>query len=186
MNGTNAKLRPHAMKTRYFTFLILGLAIVTAALFFVFTATEGAHLRLDGKILKVRVAPLPGSDESSLLMVDFRVANPSDVRFVIGSAKVLLTPATGAAVEGTTISKPEVNTLFQYQKLLGPKYNDVLSLQDRVDPHASLDRMMGVKFDLSDAAIASRKNLVVRLEDVDGTVAEIAERPGLETPAAKK
>ena len=171
------------MKKSYFYFLILGLAIVTAGLFFVFTATEGAHLRLDGKILKVRVAALPGTEESSLVMVDFRVANPSDVRFIVGSAKVLLTPATGAVVEGISISKPEIETLFQYQKLLGPKYNDVLSLQDHVEPHANLDRMMGVKFDLTDAEIAARKNLVVRLEDLDGTVAEIAE-PGVK-PAGK-
>ena len=162
------------MKKRFFLYLIVGLALVTAALFFVFTATEGAHLRLDGKILKVRAVPIPGSDDL-LLVVDFRVSNPSDVRFVISSTKILLTPAAAGAVEGTVVSKPEIDKLFEYQKLLGPKYNDVLSLQDSVKPHANLDRMVGASFALTEAAVERRKDLRVRLEDVDGTVAEISE-----------
>ena len=131
-------------------------------------------MRLDGKILKVRSVPIPGSDDS-LVVVDFRVANPSDVRFVISSAKILLSPAGAAPLEGTGVSKPEIDKLFEYQKLLGPKYNDVLSLQDRVNPHANVDRMLGATFALTGAAIDARKNLQLRLEDVDGTVAEISE-----------
>ena len=164
------------MDKRFPVFLALGLVAVGALLFFILSATEGNHLRLEGKILKVRVMMQPGSS-SALVFVDFRASNPSDVRFVTGSAKMFLLPARGEEQEGTTVSKPEVDTIFQYQKLLGPKYNDVLSLQDRVAPHATLDRMMGASFELGEDAINQRKNLRVRLEDVDGAVADIRENP---------
>ena len=162
------------MDKRFAVFLALGLVVVAALLFFTFTATKGAHLRLEGKILKVRVMPLPGST-STLVVVDFRATNPSDVKFVTGSAKMFLLPATGEEQEGTTVTKPEMNTIFQYQKILGPKYNDVLSLQDLVAPHATLDRMIGASFELGEDAINRRKNLRLRIEDVDGAVAELSE-----------
>lgn len=164
------------MNKRFALFLALGLAAVAVFLVVVFSATEGAHLRLDGKILKVRVMPLP-EGKASLVFVDFRASNPSNVQFVTGSANLILTSAAGEKQEGTTVTKPEVDSIFQYQKLLGPKYNGVLSLQDRVDPHATLDRMMGARFELTEDDIAKRKDLRIRLEDVDGSVAEIVEAP---------
>ena len=152
---------------------MMGLAVVAVFLYFVLFATEGAHLRIEGKILKVRVFPQP--DKASLVFVDFRAVNPSNVLFVVGSVKLFLIAAAGETQEGTTISKPEVDTIFQYQKLLGPKYNGVLSLQDRIAAHATLDRMMGARFELPEDEVERRKNLRIRLEDVDGAVAEINE-----------
>ena len=164
------------MSKTFWIFLLAGLAVVGVFLFTVFTATEGAHLRLEGRILKVRVLALPGS-AASLVVVDFRATNPSNVPFVGSSVTIRLEPATGDAIEGRPISKPDVENIFRYEKLLGPKYNDVYSLQDRIAPHQTLDRMAAARFELLEPAIESRKAIRIRLEDVDGVVAELSEAP---------
>jgi hypothetical protein len=93
------------------------------------------------------------------------------------SVTIRLEPATGDAIEGRPISKPDVENIFRYEKLLGPKYNDVYSLQDRIAPHQTLDRMAAARFELLEPAIESRKAIRIRLEDVDGVVAELSEAP---------
>ncbi len=150
-----------------------GLGVVAALIFFLFIGTQGAHLRLEGRILKVRVLALSGSG-ASLVMVDFRVTNPSDVPFVIDSVRLRVQPATGEPSVSTTISKPDIDNVFQYAKLLGPKYSDVLGLRDRIAPHQSFDRMVGARFEMTEAAVNARKSLQLEIEDVDGTVALIS------------
>ncbi len=80
-------------------------------------------------------------------------------------------------MEGQSVSKADVENLFKYEKLLGPKFNDVLTIRDKIAPHQSLDRMAGARFELADSAVDARKSIRVRIEDLDGTVAEISEKP---------
>jgi len=154
--------------------LVAGIAVVGALLFLLLAGTESAHLRLEGRILKVRVLALSGSG-ASLAMVDFRVTNPSDVPFVVSSVKLRLETASSPPLSGTTISKPDIDNVFQYVKLLGPKYNQILGLQDRIAPRQSMDRMTGARFEVPESVINARKSLTLEIEDVDGTVAVIAE-----------
>jgi len=162
------------MSKGFWIFLVAGLAVVGGLIFTMLTATQGAHLRLEGKILKVRVLALPGS-VASIVIIDFRATNPSDVPFVVNSVTLHLQPATGDAVDGNTISKNDIENIFRYQKLLGPKYNNTLSLQDRIEPHKIADLMAGARFELPEAAVNSRKSIKVRIEDVDGASAELTE-----------
>jgi len=162
------------MSKGFWIFLVAGLAVVGGLIFTMLTATQGAHLRLEGKILKVRVLALPGS-MASIVIIDFRATNPSNVPFVVNSVTLHLQPATGDAVDGNTISKNDIENIFRYQKLLGPKYNNTLSLQDRIEPHKIADLMAGARFELPEAAVNSRKSIKVRIEDVNGASAELTE-----------
>ena len=162
------------MSKGFWIFLVSGLAVVGALIFTMLTATQGAHLRLEGKILKVRVLALPES-AASIVIVDFRVTNPSDVPFVVNSVTLRLQPATGEATDGVTISKNDIENIFRYQKLLGPKYNDTLSLQDRIPPHKTADLMTGARFESPESGVNSRKSIRLRIEDVDGAAAEVTE-----------
>lgn len=162
------------MSKQFWIFLACGLAVVGIGLSVLLVGTKGNHLELDGTILHTRVLPL--NDKASLVIVDFRVRNPSDVPFVVKSVTMQLTPLSGQETDGIPISKPDVENVFKYEKLLGPKFNDVLSIRDRVDPHQQIDRMAGARFDMSDSDIDSRKSLALRIEDMDGTVAEIGEK----------
>ena len=98
------------MSKGFWIFLALGLAVVGGLIFTMLTATQGAHLRLEGKILKVRVLALPGR-AASIVVVDFRVTNPSNVPFVVNSVTLHLEPATGDPANGATISKNDVENV---------------------------------------------------------------------------
>lgn len=162
------------MSKQFWIFLLVGLAVVGGLIFWTMNATQGAHLRLEGKILKVRILPVPEA-EASLVIVDFRAANPSDVPLVVNSVKLVLTPAQGDPVEGFPLARTEIATVFQYAKLIGPKYNDVLAASDRITPHQSVDRMAGARFEMAESAVNMRRDLRLVIEDVNGTVAELGE-----------
>lgn len=162
------------MSKQFWTFLGIGLAVVAALIGAVLLSTKGQHLELDGQILKVRVFQM--NPNASIVVVDFRAKNPSDVPFVVKNVDLELEPASGDPVKGVTISKPDVENVFKYETLLGPKYNDVLSIRDKIAPHQSVDRMAGARVDLSDAAIQARKTVKLRIEDMDGAVAELVEK----------
>jgi hypothetical protein len=158
-------------------FLGIGLAVVAAGLGITLLSTKGAHLELDGRILHVRVLSL--NPNASIVVLDFRAKNPSDVQFVVKNVEIVLEPTSGEPLVGASISKADVDNVFKYEKILGPKYNDVLSIRDKIGARETLDRMDGARFELGEAAIESRKLIKLRIEDMDGTIAEIVEKKGL-------
>jgi len=158
---------------QFWLFLAVGLAVVGVGIWAVLAGTKGAHLELTGKILKVRVLSL--GPNASLAVIDFRVTNPSSVPFVVSSVDMRLEPVSGEPVNGSEVSKVDIDSVFQNQKLIGPHFNDVLTLQDKIGPRQMVDRMAGARFELPEAAINQRKTVRLRIEDVDGTVAEITE-----------
>src|SRR5579871_2577196 len=162
------------MSKQFWIFLVLGLAVVGILVSGVLVSTKGAHLDLTGQVLKVRVLAL--NPKASIVVVDFRVTNPSDVPFVVRSVEMKLDPRSGETADGRSISKPDVENVFKYEKLVGPKYNDVLSLQDRIDPHRTVDRMSGARFEVPEAVVNNRKSIHLHIEDVDGAAVDIPEK----------
>ncbi|MEQ1885905.1 MAG: hypothetical protein ABL967_12655 [Bryobacteraceae bacterium] len=162
------------MSSRTLLIMFLGLAVVGALIFFMFGVTTGAHLRLEGRILKVRTFQQPGTG-ASLVFVDFRVSNPSDVSFMVDSVKLRLEPANGEIMEASAISKADTENVFRYLQLLGPKYNDVLAIRDKVVPHESVDRMAGARFEVPEAVVDGRRALHLVISEVDGAVADLTE-----------
>ena len=162
------------MSKTFWIFLGCGLVVIAILISVMFMTTKSNHVDLTGEILKVRDYPL---DESSTLVVtDFRVTNPSDIPFVVGGVTVTLDTLDKRTIQGTLISKPELDKIFKYLKLLGPKYNDALSLQDRVAPHQTVDRTAGAKFELPESQVEGRRTVHIRVDEVDGNVAQIAEK----------
>jgi hypothetical protein len=159
---------------QFWLFLVVGLAIVGGLLYTWLETTEDRFLRLDGSILKVRVLAM---GQASLAVADFRVSNPSGVPFVVRSVEMSLDPESGDPVAAAIVSRTNVEQVFRAMKLIGPKYSDVLTIEDRVLPNATVDRMAVGRFELPESAVAARKTLRLKIEDVDGTVAELTEMP---------
>ena len=162
------------MSKQFWIFLAVGLVVVAVVLAGIWFGTKGAHLELTGNILKVRVLAL--GEKASLVVVDFRVTNPSAVPFVVSDVRLKITPPTGEPVEGVAASRSDIDNVFKGEKLIGPHFNDVLALQDRVPGGKTIDRMTGARFELPESAIDQRKAILLRLEDVDGTTAELTEK----------
>jgi hypothetical protein len=155
-------------------FLIVGLAVVGIGIGFLWIGTKGNHLELNGSILKVRILPL--SPTASLAVVDFRVWDPTDVSFVMKSASLTLEPASGAPLEGMTVSKSDIENVFKYNPILGPKFNDVLGIKDRIAPHQRMDRMVGARFEIPESQAEDRKAIHLHIEEMDGVTADLVEK----------
>lgn len=162
------------MSKQFWMFLIVGLAVVGVAVGFLLIGTKGNHLELHGSILKVRVLPL--SPVASLAIVDFRVNNPSDIPFVMKGASLTLETATGQMLDGMTVSKPDIENVFKYNPILGPKFNDVLSIKDRIEPRQRLDRMVGARFEITESQAEDRKAIHLHVEEMDGVTADLVEK----------
>ncbi len=160
------------MSKTFWTFLVVGLAIVGAGIGLVFMGTAKNHLDLTGEVLKVRTVAL--SPDATYVVADFRVKNPSNIEFDVKNIEITIDPAKGEPLKGTIASKADVETMFQYQKLIGPKFNSVLSLRDRVGAGKSGDFMVGARFDAPESDVAARKAVHLKIEDLDGAVAQIS------------
>ena len=161
------------MNRTFLTALGVGLVVVAIAVAWMFYMQRGAHIEPAGRILKVRTLAL--DDNSSVAIVDFRVTNTADYAVVVREVDVTLDAANGSAVDGQTVPEMDAKRLFQYYPILGQKYNDSLIVRDRITPHATLDRMVAVRFDIPAARLDARKRLRLRVVDVDGPSGELIE-----------
>jgi hypothetical protein len=157
---------------QFWIFFGIAAVVVTIVVAIIWEGNKGAHLELDGRILHVRTLAL--NPKATIVIVDFREANPSDVSFIVKDVELKLEGVEGEPV-GQMISKADMNTIFQYEKLLGPKYNEVLGVGDHIDPHKSVDRMVGARFELGESAIEARSAVHLKFEDLDRAVAELTE-----------
>ncbi len=163
------------MSKQFWGFLGVGAVVVAVAVWFIWSGTAGNHLTLSGKIIKVRSMPL--EEGRSLVVVDFRVTNPSDIPFVVSEVSISIQRPAGMPLKGQEVSRGDVDTMFAAHPILQPKYNDVLAPPDQIAPGKTLDRMAEASFEASSSEIDARKQIVVHIEDVDGAGFDIEEKP---------
>jgi hypothetical protein len=154
---------------------LAGIVVVVIAVAIILSTQRGAHIELTGKILKVRTAPI--DDASSIAAVDFRVTDPADYAFMSKAVTLVVIDANGKEIEGSTVSEPDAKRLFDAIPLLGLKYNSSLIIGEKVPAHQTIDRMSSARFEVPDSVLEARKNLILRIEEVDGrATAEFKEK----------
>jgi hypothetical protein len=162
----------------------IGLAVIAILIGGIFYMQRGDKIDLPGKILKVRTAVLDNGEgdrgekhnPSSVAVIDFRVTNPSDVIFEVRTVTVRMTGADGKVVDGQITSDSDAAAMMTALPVLGEKYNKTLMVKERIGAHASVDRMAAVRFEVPAAELDARKNLTIRIEEVDGKTFEYSER----------
>ena len=159
---------------RLLPFAGIGIAVVAILIAGVFRVQRGAHKELRGSILKVRTLAL--EEKSSVAVIDFRFTNPSDHPFDVREVQVILTGEKGNDIEGVVIAEVDAQKLFEYYPALGQKFNQSLVVRTRVKPRESMDRMIAARFDLPESDLAKRKQLRIRIEEIDGPTSDIVER----------
>ena len=153
--------------------LVGGLVVVAAGIGGVLYMQRGAHVELKGGVLKVRTQAM--DEKSTVAVIDFRFANPSNYPFVVKEVTVSIVDKDGKTLEGQPVSELDARRLFQYYPQLGQKYNDSLVMRDKIMGRQSMDRMIATRFEETEATLEGRKKLTVRIVDVDGPVAELQE-----------
>jgi len=158
---------------RWFVPFVVGLAVVGVAIFGVLYMNRGSHLQLTGSILKVRTI---ADGDGTIVFADFRVTNAAAYPYVVSSVKMTMETPDDEVATAVVFSKSDVNNVTKYLKVLGPKYNDVLSIQDKIPPVETVDRMAAGRFDFPPRFFQQRKTLRLRIEEVGGAVSEIVEK----------
>ncbi len=161
------------MSKRLLIFIGVGVVAVAIAVVAIVTGTKGAHLQLQGKILKVRTGELGAGN--SIAVMDFRVENPSDLPFTVRNVEITLEQPSGEMVDGITVSKADLKQIFRYNRFLGDQYNDGLGLQDAIPPHSTVDRMVAAHFELSNQDLQKAKAVHVSIQDVNGPLWETSQ-----------
>jgi hypothetical protein len=157
----------------FWGFLAVGLLAVAIAVSVTWESTKGAHLDLEGRILHVRL--LQANPKATIVVVDFRETNPSDVRFTLRDVEMKLQGVTGDPA-GQMVSKSDMDTVFQYMKLLGPKFNDVLGIGDKIGAHQTVDRMVAARFELSESEVEARSAIHLLFTDINRAEMELVEK----------
>jgi hypothetical protein len=139
----------------------------------VFYKQEGAHIDPKGSILKVRTLKL--TDNSSAAIVEVRLTNNADYALVARSIEASVVTGKGD-VPGNIVAEMDVKDLFKNFPILGEQYNPVLKARDKVPPHGSIDREVCAQFTIPLADLDSRKDLILRVEDITGPTAELHEK----------
>ena len=158
------------MSARLLIFVAIGIVVVAITVFFVMSSTKGSHLELTGKVLKVRTGAL--DDQHSVAVLDYRLENNSDIRFVVRLVEVRLDKADGSSEDGSQVSKKDLDRLFAYNRFLGERYNESLTIRDKIAPHSKADRMTAVTFEVAAKDLEGAKNLHLKIQDMDGALFE--------------
>jgi hypothetical protein len=115
-------------------------------------------------------------ENSSIAVVDFRFVNSSDYNFVVREVGVTVEDKDGKTIDGATVSELDARRLFEYYPQLGQKFNDTLIMKSKIPPHQSMDRMIVARFEVPESQLDARKDLTVRVVDVDGPTSELREK----------
>lgn len=174
MSGYEPGDRPTILSRQFLLTFGIGLVVILIAVAGILYIQRGAHVELKGAILKIRTMGM--QDNSSLAVVDFRFANPSDYPFVVRTVDVSVTGADGQSYTSTPVSEVDAKRIFEYYPVLGQKFNPSLLARDRIPGKQSADRMIVARFEVPVAKLDARQNLKIRIEDVDGPVSELLEK----------
>ena len=132
------------MTKQFWSFLLVGLAIVGVAVAFIWSGTKPNHLELESKFLGVRAAPIGEGRE--LVIANFRISNPSGVPLIIREISMQLELYAQPPLKGLEVSRSDVDTMFQLHPLLGGKDYDVLADGDTIAPGQTIYRMAEAAF----------------------------------------
>lgn len=161
------------MSRQFWIFFGIGAVVVAIGASMTWETTKGAHLEVEGRILHVRT--MPASPKATIVVVDFRVNDPSDVSFEVKNIEMKLEGVKDEPT-GAIISKYDLNNIFEYMKQIGPKFNDALSMGDIIRPRTNVDRMVAARFEVSESEVEARNDIRIKIEDMDRTTVEMVEK----------
>ena len=152
----------------------VALLVVAAAVGGILWSTRRNRIEVRAEVQKVRLMQL--DPQNTIAVLDFRVANPSTQRFIVRDVEVEVELADGRTLPAQVASEMDAARLFQNYPVLGQKFNPTLIIRDQLRSGESLDRMLAVRVETSEAELEKRKGFRIRVRDVDGPVSEIVEK----------
>jgi hypothetical protein len=149
----------------------IALAVIAVLVWQGFVGTKGNHLEPTGKIGKVRAQKV--DDNEVIAIVDFKVTNDADIAMVVRNVEASIDTADGSAVSGAIVAGSDLANFFRNYPAIGEQYNPPLKARDTIAGHETVDRMVGIRFDVPEETMQNRKDIVLRIEDITGPVLEL-------------
>ena len=151
----------------------IALVVVAATVGGILYTTRKHKVQVTGEILKVRSHQRDAGH--TLVVVDFRVTNPSTQPFTVREVEVFLDTKDGKSLKGDIFAEIDAQRMFDYYKVLGEKYNQTLVLRERLNSGQTIDRMIALQFDTSDDVVQDRKALRLVVHEMLREKSEIIE-----------
>jgi hypothetical protein len=152
----------------------LGLVIIAVAVGTVFYSTRGEHLAPKGSVLKARMQEM--EDKRSLLVLDVRLVNDSDVPMIVRSVILTVDTADGNSSEGMTLAAPDLRSVFKDYPLLGELFTEPIALRSQIPPRSTVDRTVAAGFETKIDDLEARKKITVSIEGEGGVVLEFSRK----------
>lgn len=149
----------------------VAIAVIAIVVWQGFVSTKGNHLDPKGKIGKVRAQKV--DDNETIVILDFNVKNDADIAMVVRNVEARLDAADGTPVNGSMIAGADLANFFRNYPETGEQYNPPLKARESIAGHSSIDRMVGIRFDVPDETVQKRRDVVLRVEDITGPVLEL-------------
>ena len=151
-----------------FAAMVVVLAIV---IWMAFSKTAGNHLAPTGAIGKIRTQKI--ADDLTFMVIDFNVTNDSDRDMIVRNIFPSFVQADGSSTMGSMVAANDTVNAFRSYPTLGEQYNPPLKERDVIPAHKTIDRMVGVRFDVPFDQVEARHGVALDLQDVTGVDVEM-------------
>lgn len=132
----------------------------------------GAYMKLDGEITRVRVVETGGP--RNVLVVEFKARNNARIGYVVKEAEVDLDTGT-ETLTGETIAVRDAMNLCQHMASLSGDCAEPLLTRQTIAPGDTVTRLVASSFALSPDELRNRKQLVLRVRELDRLETEFRE-----------
>jgi len=132
-------------------------------------------LELSGKGDRQAEAQAKQTFVAALALIDLHLTNPADYGFQVADVTATLETKEG---ESTTriVSKVDATSLFKAMPELGP-FHPTLFTKYTIPPNSTGDYTLLAQYSLPEKMLTDRQRFVVKIQEVNGKVAELVERP---------
>ncbi len=124
----------------------------------------GAYMKLDGEITRVRVVETGGP--RNVVMVEFKATNTAKIGYIVREAEVEIDDGT-EILRGETIAVRDAQNMCQHMASLDGDCAEALLTRQTIAPGETVTRLVAASFDRSAEDLRNRKQLTLRVRELD-------------------
>jgi hypothetical protein len=161
------------MREQFVSALAIGGIAVAVAVGAVMFLNRGSHMDLPGSIVRIRTVST--GDNDALALIDLRISNPSNYKFVVRNVTVVLEKKSGERFPQEIVARSDAQRLFDAMPDSGP-YHTPLYTNVTLTPGASGVYTLAAQFNAPERILQDRKQFLVQVDEIDGKSFEFSEK----------
>ncbi len=134
----------------------------------------GAYMKLDGAITRVRIVETGGP--RNVVVVEFTATNNATIGYIVREAEVDIITAS-EAITGEVIAVRDAQTICRHMASLDGDCAEALLTRQTIAPGETVTRLVAASFGLSADELRNRKQLTLRIRELDRLETVLTEKP---------